>query len=641
MGDPIPRWRNPKLTTVLELVSILPNSIMKREDARKVINKQWNALNNSSGAVFFRTAYQTAKSLGLYYEDAENYYPKFSKTPSPEQLKAYMQNWIDSYYVPNPYVPSMNSVLDNPINISSAFIQCILKNDSRIEWSAAKNEVFGNKIGNSDILRNTLNEHSRWLFLTESEFPGGGGSTKYIDIQNLVKLRDTTEEDFKKPPEQYNSQKVFFEHFPFDEKEQSMMTFKSSDQNLNQILYGPPGTGKTYSTITKALSIIGLIPEKENYTEEEYNEAKELFKSQIGDRIEFVTMHQSFSYEDFVQGLKPIPKEDDSTGMDFEYKNGVFKNLCERAEKPYVNGSDGADPYFASYMLAHKKFDDHIRSKIYQKENGVDGKVSKQETLAYFIKRTKSGSIKIYRDKYDGVLGGKEGGITSRDGFKKEKFRKGEWDSYKKLIKKYDKLSDEEKLEKLDKGFFADNVPNEGNYVIILDEINRCDISKVFGELITLIEDDKRDFLKVTLPSGDKFSVPQNLYIIGTMNTADKSIAMVDFALRRRFEFIPLYANPELVKEKDKKEFLIKVNKNIVEERSIDLQIGHADFMNKMDLVDIINKKTIPLLLQYFRNDIDKVREIIEKSTPPRVLIDSDWFKKSGLLKVNHPGPIA
>ena len=84
MADPLPRWRNPKLTTVLELVSILPNSIMKKEDAREIINTQWNALNNTSGSVFFRTAYQTAKALGLYYEDQENYYPRFSNNPSPK-----------------------------------------------------------------------------------------------------------------------------------------------------------------------------------------------------------------------------------------------------------------------------------------------------------------------------------------------------------------------------------------------------------------------------------------------------------------------------------------------------------------------------------------------------------------------------
>ena len=85
-------------------------------------------------------------------------------------------------------------------------------------------------------------------------------------------------------------------------------------------------------------------------------------------------MHQSFSYEDFVQGLKPIPKDDDSGGMDFQYVDGVFKKLCQRAKKPHTNDSFSEDPYFASYMLANKRFEEHIRSKIYKEENGIEGK---------------------------------------------------------------------------------------------------------------------------------------------------------------------------------------------------------------------------------------------------------------------------
>ena len=117
------------------------------------------------------------------------------------------------------------------------------------------------------------------------------------------------------------------------------------------------------------------------------------------------------------------------------------------------------------------------------------------------------------------------------------------------------------------------------------------------------------------------------------MNTADKSIAMVDFALRRRFEFVPLYANPDLVDDENKR-FLSAVNKNIIKEKSIDLQIGHADFMNQMELLDVINKKTIPFLLQYFRNDINKVKEIIEDSIDDNIVIDIISYNESGLLRV-------
>ena len=133
-----------------------------------------------------------------------------------------------------------------------------------------------------------------------------------------------------------------------------------------------------------------------------------------------------------------------------------------KSKKIHTNDSFSEDPYFASYMLANKRFEEHIRSKIYKEENGIEGKVRKAETLSFFAKRTNSGSMKIYRDKFDGVLGGKEGGITSRNGFKEEKFREGKWDRYKNLVEEYDKLSDEEKLDRLD--FFTNNIVNEGNY---------------------------------------------------------------------------------------------------------------------------------------------------------------------------------
>jgi 5-methylcytosine-specific restriction endonuclease McrBC GTP-binding regulatory subunit McrB len=148
------------------------------------------------------------------------------------------------------------------------------------------------------------------------------------------------------------------------------------------------------------------------------------------------------------------------------------------------------------------------------------------------------------------------------------------------------------------------------NYVLIIDEINRANISRVFGELITLLEEDKRwgnDFeTEVLLPDGfTKFTVPKNLYIIGTMNTADKSIALLDIALRRRFEFIPLY--PDASKVKDEYQlFFNTLNQRIKDKKGIDFCIGHAYFMppqdRSFDFVKAMNQKVIPLLMEYFYN---------------------------------------
>jgi len=157
-------------------------------------------------------------------------------------------------------------------------------------------------------------------------------------------------------------------------------------------------------------------------------------------------------------------------------------------------------------------------------------------------------------------------------------------------------------------------------YVLIIDEINRANISKVFGELITLLEDDKRldadNELKITLSNGDEFGVPPNLYIIGTMNTADKSISLIDIALRRRFEFIGKYPNSNVLsnsKFSDRVPFLESINKNIYEKRkNADYLIGHAYFLKDQSLSDIIRNKVIPLLMEYFNGRIDEVESMFE-----------------------------
>lgn len=169
------------------------------------------------------------------------------------------------------------------------------------------------------------------------------------------------------------------------------------------------------------------------------------------------------------------------------------------------------------------------------------------------------------------------------------------------------------------------------NYVLVIDEINRGNISKIFGELITLIETSKRagnkEAIALTLPySGDKFSVPNNLYIIGTMNTADRSIALMDTALRRRFEFVEMPAKPELLKgiailDKDNSDtginiqlMLEKINQRIEYLYDRDHTIGHAYFMgiNKLtELNHAFANKIIPLLQEYFYDDWEKIRLVL------------------------------
>lgn len=176
---------------------------------------------------------------------------------------------------------------------------------------------------------------------------------------------------------------------------------------------------------------------------------------------------------------------------------------------------------------------------------------------------------------------------------------------YNPLIKKLLELKQETVIE----------IEKRSNYVIVIDEINRANISRVFGELITLIEPDKRSHgaipMSCTLPSGDKFEVPSNLHIIGTMNTADKSIALLDVALRRRFEFEAMYPDYSVAGLQNK-DILQKINNQIIEKKSHDFQIGHSYFMGENDLADNMNKKVVPLLMEYFMNDQSEVALILK-----------------------------
>ena len=174
------------------------------------------------------------------------------------------------------------------------------------------------------------------------------------------------------------------------------------------------------------------------------------------------------------------------------------------------------------------------------------------------------------------------------------------------------------------------------NYVIIIDEINRANISRVFGELITLIEPDKRSHgeipLATKLPSGDTFMVPSNLYIIGTMNTADKSIALLDIALRRRFVFEAMYPKYTVDGLTIHDEAILRsLNDSIIADKGHDFHIGHSFFMTSRedayDLEKRMNRRVIPLLLEYFMNDGKAVSQIVNKAlvNTKYVLDDKLW----------------
>ncbi|CEQ15163.1 McrB family protein [Paraclostridium sordellii] len=336
--------------------------------------------------------------------------------------------------------------------------------------------------------------------------------------------------------------------------------YEEINDNKNIIFYGPPGTGKTYNVVNKALEII----DKEYYkdllnSDSEDNRIKivdEFNKLMAKGQIAFCTFHQSYGYEEFIEGLKSDGKGN------FVCEDGVLKEISTRA----------------SY------------SGIINKSSNTLDLNSKKEVVKENIKN-------------------------------KEMF----------------------------------DFKGKDKYVLIIDEINRGNISKIFGELLTLLEEDKRItkenqvICKLTYTK-ENFSLPPNLYIIGTMNTADRSIALMDIALRRRFNFIEVMPDESLlepIEDIDLSKLLEKVNKRIEYFYDRDHIIGHAYFKNietADDLSDCLKYKIIPLLQEYFYDDFEKIGLIlggIGKSETDDYIVYKEEIEVKDLFKSYEIGELS
>jgi hypothetical protein len=413
-------------------------------------------------------------------------------------------------------------------------------------------------------------------------------ATEWESIIESIKeeLSRTTKSGYRK----YNNDD--FENFVFS-------TEKTTNHNqmnlpLNTILYGPPGTGKTYNTILRAAEIV------ENRKIDSYQEALKIFKSNLHDQIEFITFHQNYSYEDFIQGLRPDTENDKE--LTFERKDGVFKEIADKALKN-ITASEQSPVAKKSF---EETFNEYVNPLV---EGEVEQIEVRMKKVSYYITAITNKSIEFRK-----TSGGTEHTLsisTLKKMYDAESVLdiQGLSSYYSPLLDQLLNIGKDSTLKK-------ENIQRK-NYVIIIDEINRANISRVFGELITLIEPDKRSHgvipLETRLPSGDPFIVPSNLYIIGTMNTADKSIALLDIALRRRFEFESMYPLYNIKgSEIYDKDILLKINEQIIKSKGHDFQIGHAYFMGEnKDLIQRMNKKVIPLLLEYFMNDEKEVKAIL------------------------------
>ena len=477
----------------------------------------------------------------------------------------------------------------------------------------------------------------------------------------------------------------------YGESGNSEMNSDNFDHNM--ILYGPPGTGKTYNSVIYAVAICeGKAVEE--VQKESYSDVLIRYrKLQDAGRIEFTTFHQSYGYEEFIEGIKPkLNSESDTLGYIIE--DGVFKAFCERAKALKVQATGGSKmkelPRIWGMILGGTGMTELKKQCFANNEirlgwsevddDDVDCDFVGDEKASWNAKHMVSdfkntmeiGDIVVIEKNIKsidaiGVIAGEYEYDASQERYPRK--RDVEW-----LVKDIDQdmvpflPNGRKQLSRFSLFAFdyigvdtISQILNENTidpvveveqetkpYVFIIDEINRGNISKIFGELITLIEETKRagntEATEATLPySGEAFSVPSNVYILGTMNTADRSIALIDTALRRRFEFTEMMPDPEVLEslgvgtiivdgeELNVARMLDVINKRIEYLFDREHTIGHAFFTKLADdpsidtLAGIFEKNIIPLLQEYFYEDYEKIQLVLgdnEKEDEFKFILD-------------------
>ena len=482
---PICRAQNPELDVVKRFLFAMPNLVMPKKEYDKVTEARFNGWTS--------THYQMAKQMALYYTKDDICYPRFKNDVSTEEIVRYMSRWAKMYYAPNPFTKDLNKY-DNvePTVLYSYFCQCIT--DGMTSYNDACERLFGDiHLNNVDKVKLMLNSFTD-IYIEQN----GQMSFQKWASHKVPDLHPSIDNPL--------DEESFFNYFNIDSNIYTFDRDKSISYTAQTIYYGPPGTGKTFAM------------------QEEFSKYPE-------DNRSIITFHQSYSYEEFIIGLKAKTTEDNK--IEYSYEKGVFYNACERAA------------VLAGYSSLAECCSDTNESR---------------------------------NAKFAAAAGDK-----SRQ------------------------------------------------FLFCIDEINRANISAVFGDLISLIEENKRlgaqNEMIVRLPyTQELFGVPANLRLLGTMNTADRSIQILDTALRRRFQFKEYLPDYSVLRSDKAKTILQAINDRIRALLGQDRQIGHSYFYDieasaadeSIQILKALANKIIPLLQEYFYNDVEKIRFVLgEKDRIP------------------------
>ena len=445
---------------------------------------------------------------------------------------------------------------------------------------------------------------------------------------------------------------------------------------LNLVLYGPPGTGKTYQTVNLAIQIClpgQPVPKERSKAVEEFRRLREQ------GRVEFVTFHQSYGYEEFVEGIRPETVKDDTgaTSLSYDVQPGVFKRISLAAKEALKEGRQryAFDPSKTAawkmslgdstradeahifetcmneglLMLGYGQgldftgcdTRDAVATKLREKLPDIPDNDYNITSVHRFKNEMAGGGLVVVSDgnKKFRAIGRIAGPYTFRPDLEYYQVRAVEWlrildeslPAEQILKVNFSQMTIYRlnlailKAEAMQDLLAGTKSPGERNHVLIIDELNRGNVSKILGELITLLEPDKRlgaeNELTATLPySGDEFGVPPNLYVIGTMNSADRSIAFIDTALRRRFQFREVPPDSEVLRAEMPDGGLVAgvevpalldiINDRIELLFDRDHTLGHSFFIRVSSLDDlrqVVLEKVIPQLQEYFYGDWHRV----------------------------------